>query len=190
MAGARSLAMAVNRLVDAEIDARNPRTARREIPAGLLSRMQVLVLLPRVTCDLRAGHLPARADHALAGADPGRGVRDLPYLKRFTPLCHLWLGAVDGLAPVGAWVAITNDVDPKAVPARRRRLLLDRRVRRHLRDDGLRGRPPQGLHSSRPTTASRRALTIGRRLPRPGGRVHGAVPGSRSASASSTGSAS
>ena len=42
MVGARSLAMALNRLIDAEIDARNPRTARREIPAGLLNRGQVL----------------------------------------------------------------------------------------------------------------------------------------------------
>ena len=43
MAGARSFAMAANRLIDAAIDARNPRTASRELPAGLLSRMQVVV---------------------------------------------------------------------------------------------------------------------------------------------------
>ena len=114
MAGARSLAMAVNRLVDAAIDARNPRTARREIPAGLLSRMQVIAFC-----------LASAAIFALAVSQLAPITRWLapipvvafviyPYLKRFTPLCHLWLGAVDGLAPVGAWVAITNDVDPKA----------------------------------------------------------------------------
>jgi 4-hydroxybenzoate polyprenyltransferase len=114
MAGARSLAMAVNRLVDAEIDARNPRTARREIPAGLLSRMQVIVFC-----------LVSLAIFAIAISQLAPITRWLapipvvafviyPYLKRFTPLCHLWLGAVDGLAPVGAWVAITNEVDPKA----------------------------------------------------------------------------
>ena len=114
MAGARSLAMAVNRLVDAEIDARNPRTARREIPAGLLSRMQVIAFC-----------LVSLAIFALAISQLAPITRWLapipvvafviyPYLKRFTPLCHLWLGAVDGLAPVGAWVAITNDVDPRA----------------------------------------------------------------------------
>jgi 4-hydroxybenzoate polyprenyltransferase len=37
-----------------------------------------------------------------------------PYLKRFTPLCHFWLGAVDGLAPVGGWVAVTGQFDPAA----------------------------------------------------------------------------
>ncbi len=114
MAGARSLAMAVNRLVDAEIDARNPRTARREIPAGLLSRMQVIAFC-----------LVSLAIFALAVSQLAPITRWLapipvvafviyPYLKRFTPLCHLWLGAVDGLAPVGAWVAITNDVDAKS----------------------------------------------------------------------------
>jgi 4-hydroxybenzoate polyprenyltransferase len=114
MAGARSLAMALNRLVDAEIDARNPRTARREIPAGLLSRMQVIAFC-----------LVSLAIFAIAISQLAPITRWLapipvvafviyPYLKRFTPLCHLWLGAVDGLAPVGAWVAITNEVDPKA----------------------------------------------------------------------------
>ena len=37
-----------------------------------------------------------------------------PYLKRYTPLCHLWLGVVDGLAPVGGWVAVTGHFDPAA----------------------------------------------------------------------------
>jgi 4-hydroxybenzoate polyprenyltransferase len=43
-------------------------------------------------------------------ADPGRRVRDLPVLKRFTWISHLWLGAVDGLAPMGAWIAITGNL--------------------------------------------------------------------------------
>jgi 4-hydroxybenzoate polyprenyltransferase len=114
MAGARSLAMAVNRLVDAEIDARNPRTARREIPAGLLSRMQVLCFcLVSVAIFALAVSQLAPITRWLAPI-PVVAFVIYPYLKRFTPLCHLWLGAVDGLAPVGAWVAITNDVDPKA----------------------------------------------------------------------------
>jgi 4-hydroxybenzoate polyprenyltransferase len=114
MAGARSLAMAVNRLVDAEIDARNPRTARREIPAGLLSRMQVLgFCLVSVAIFALAISQLAPITRWLAPI-PVVAFVIYPYLKRFTPLCHLWLGAVDGLAPVGAWVAITNDVDPKA----------------------------------------------------------------------------
>ena len=114
MAGARSLAMAVNRLVDAEIDARNPRTARREIPAGLLSRMQVIAFcLVSVAILALAISQLAPITRWLAPI-PVVAFVIYPYLKRFTPLCHLWLGAVDGLAPIGAWVAITNDVDPKA----------------------------------------------------------------------------
>ena len=108
MAGARTLAMAVNRLVDAELDARNPRTASREIPSGALTRVQVLAL-----CAV------AFAIYLLAVLQLDPVVRWLwpipvamfvvyPYLKRFTWLCHLWLGACLGLAPVGAWLAVSG----------------------------------------------------------------------------------
>src|SRR5436190_17561296 len=108
MVGARSLAMGLNRLIDAEIDARNPRTAIRELPSGALSRAQVVVF-----CAL------ALALYLVAVFQLAHVVRWLwpiplvgfvvyPYLKRWTWLCHLWLGAVDGLAPMGAWVAITG----------------------------------------------------------------------------------
>jgi 4-hydroxybenzoate polyprenyltransferase len=106
MVGARSLAMALNRLIDARIDAANPRTATRELPSGALSSAAVVVF-----CTL------ALALYAVACWQLDPLVRFLapipvaafvvyPYLKRFTWLCHLWLGAVDGLAPVGAWAAI------------------------------------------------------------------------------------
>jgi 4-hydroxybenzoate polyprenyltransferase len=108
MVGARTLAMAVNRLVDAEIDARNPRTATRELPSGALGRGQVLVLC-----------LAALALYLLAVWNLDPVVRWLwpipvvmfvvyPYLKRFTWLCRVWLGAALGLGPVGAWVALTG----------------------------------------------------------------------------------
>ncbi len=108
MVGARSLAMGINRIVDAEIDARNPRTATRELPAGLLSRLQVVVF-----CALALG-LYLLACFQLAPIVrwlwpvPLAGFVVYPYLKRVTWLSHLWLGAVDGLAPIGAWVAITG----------------------------------------------------------------------------------
>ena len=108
MAGARSFAMAANRLIDATIDARNPRTAKRELPAGLLSRAQVVVFaLASLAVFLIAVW---QLDPVTRWLWPFVVVPMLiyPYLKRFTPLCHLWLGAVDGLAPVGAWVAITG----------------------------------------------------------------------------------
>jgi 4-hydroxybenzoate polyprenyltransferase len=108
MVGARSLAMGLNRIIDAEIDARNPRTATRELPAGVLSRVQVVVF-----CALAFGvYLLAcfQLDPIVRWLWPIPlvGFVVYPYLKRFTWLSHLWLGAVDGLAPVGAWVAITG----------------------------------------------------------------------------------
>jgi 4-hydroxybenzoate polyprenyltransferase len=108
MVGARSLAMALNRLIDARIDARNPRTAGREIPSGQLSIVQVaLFCAASLALFLVSVWQLAPLTHWLWPI-PVAGFVLYPYLKRFTWLCHLWLGAVDGLAPVGAWVAITN----------------------------------------------------------------------------------
>jgi len=108
MVGARSLAMALNRLIDAGIDARNPRTAGRELPSGQLSVVQVLLFCAAsLALFLVAVWQLAPLTHRLWPI-PVAGFVVYPYLKRVTWLCHLWLGAVDGLAPVGAWVAITN----------------------------------------------------------------------------------
>jgi 4-hydroxybenzoate polyprenyltransferase len=108
MVGARSLAMALNRLVDAGIDARNPRTAGREIPSGQLSIAQVVVFCAAsLALFLVAVFQLAPKTHYLWPIPVAMFVV-YPYLKRFTWLCHLWLGVADGLAPVGAWVAITN----------------------------------------------------------------------------------
>ena len=108
MVGARSLAMALNRLIDSGIDARNPRTAGREIPSGQLSVVQVtLFCAVSLALFLAAVWQLAPKAHYLWPI-PVAGFVVYPYLKRLTWLCHLWLGAVDGLAPVGAWVAITN----------------------------------------------------------------------------------
>jgi 4-hydroxybenzoate polyprenyltransferase len=108
MVGARSLAMALNRLVDAGIDARNPRTAGRELPSGQLSVAQVVVFCAAsLALFLVAVWQLAPITHWLWPI-PVAGFVLYPYLKRFTWLCHLWLGAVDGLAPVGGWIAITN----------------------------------------------------------------------------------
>ena len=108
MVGARSLAMALNRLVDAGIDARNPRTAGREIPSGQLSVVQVVLFCAAsLALFLVAVFQLAPKTHYLWPI-PVLGFVVYPYLKRVTWLCHFWLGAVDGLAPVGAWVAITN----------------------------------------------------------------------------------
>jgi len=108
MIGARSLAMALNRLIDAEIDARNPRTATRELPSGALSKPQVWVFCA-LSLALFLGAVWQLAPICRwLWPIPLAGFVIYPYLKRYTWLCHLWLGAVDGLAPVGAWVAITG----------------------------------------------------------------------------------
>lgn len=108
MVGARSLAMALNRLVDAGVDARNPRTAGRELPSRQLGVLQVVLFcVAALALFLVAVWQLAPLTHWLWPI-PVAGFVLYPYLKRWTWLCHLWLGAVDGLAPVGAWVAITN----------------------------------------------------------------------------------
>jgi 4-hydroxybenzoate polyprenyltransferase len=110
MVGARSLAMALNRLIDARIDAANPRTATRELPSGALTSAAVggFCLLALVVYVAAVWQLDPLV-HWLAPIPVAMFVV-YPYLKRFTWLCHLWLGAVDGLAPVGAWAAIKGSL--------------------------------------------------------------------------------
>jgi 4-hydroxybenzoate polyprenyltransferase len=108
MIGARSLAMALNRLIDAGIDARNPRTAARELPSGALSVAQVVVFCAASLALFLIAVWELNPLVRWLWPIPVVGFVVYPYLKRFTWLCHLWLGAVDGLAPVGAWVAITG----------------------------------------------------------------------------------
>jgi 4-hydroxybenzoate polyprenyltransferase len=110
MVGARSLAMGLNRLIDAGLDARNPRTAGRELPSGLLSPAAVtLFCVVSLIVFLVAVFQLNPLVHWLWPI-PVAGFVVYPYLKRFTWLTHLWLGAVDGLAPVGAWAAITGTI--------------------------------------------------------------------------------
>ncbi len=111
MFGARSAAMALNRLIDAAIDAKNPRTANRAIPAGLLKAGEVL-LFTAVSFGLLFW--------AAANLEP-LSVYLLPvavfmlvfysFTKRFTWLCHVVLGLTIALAPLGGWVAVTNGID-------------------------------------------------------------------------------
>jgi 4-hydroxybenzoate polyprenyltransferase len=110
MVGARSLAMGLNRLIDAEIDARNPRTVGRELPSGALSRRQVWVFCALSLAVFLVAVWQLDPIVRWLWPIPVAGFVVYPYLKRFTWLSHLWLGAVDGLAPVGAWVAITGEL--------------------------------------------------------------------------------
>lgn len=111
MVTARAAAMAFNRLVDARIDARNPRTANRHLPAGLLSPTQVWLffsatcLLFIFSCTL---FLPNWMP--LAGAIPVLlWICGYSFAKRFTSAAHLWLGFALALSPVCAWIAIRGE---------------------------------------------------------------------------------
>jgi len=110
MVGARSLAMALNRLIDARIDAANPRTAGREIPSGILSKAAVLAFCAAALALYAVAVWQLDPLVRWLSPVPVAAFVVYPYLKRFTWLCHLWLGAVDGLAPVGAWAAIKGQL--------------------------------------------------------------------------------
>jgi 4-hydroxybenzoate polyprenyltransferase len=112
MVGARSLAMALNRLIDAEIDARNPRTAVREIPAGLLSRSQVIAFCVAALLVFLIAVWQLDPLVRWLWPIPVAAFVLYPYTKRFTWLCHLALGLSTGLAPLGAWLAVSGDADP------------------------------------------------------------------------------
>ena len=108
MVGARSLAMGLNRLIDARLDARNPRTAGRELPAGLLSPAAVAAFCGVALAVFLVAVWQLDPLVRWLWPIPVAGFVIYPYLKRWTWLCHLWLGAIDGLAPLGAWAAITG----------------------------------------------------------------------------------
>ena len=108
MVTARSAAMAFNRLVDRQIDAANPRTAKRHLPAGLLS-------VPAVTAFFMLCCAGFIASTLLFLPNPWPLLLSAPVLvficlysitKRFTALAHFWLGASLMLAPLAAWIAI------------------------------------------------------------------------------------
>ena len=111
MVSARSAAMAQNRLVDREIDAANPRTASRAIPAGALSVGYVRAFLAvSVAVFLVAAASLNRLTLLLAPV--ALAIFFLySYTKRFTALCHLVLGLCLAMAPVGAWIAVRGSFD-------------------------------------------------------------------------------
>jgi 4-hydroxybenzoate polyprenyltransferase len=115
MAGARTGAMAANRLIDAGLDARNPRTATRAIPQGLMSRPEMLGL---ATGGFALLHIAAWQLNGLALALAPvamLAVTLYSYTKRFTWGSHWILGLVDGIAPVGGWIAVTGTFSLEAI---------------------------------------------------------------------------
>ena len=113
MVGARSAAMAFNRLVDAEIDAQNPRTKSRHIPAGLLSRgfCWGFTIASSLVFLFAAWELNPLCFH-LAPLALGV-VFTYSFTKRFTHFSHVVLGFALGIAPAAAWIAVRGSLDPR-----------------------------------------------------------------------------
>ena len=113
MVSARTAAMAFNRLADAELDAANPRTATRAIPAGALSKGFVggFVAVSAALFFLGAAMLN-RLTLELAPAALGV-VLVYSYMKRVTRWSHLVLGLALGIAPSAAWIAVRGSFDPR-----------------------------------------------------------------------------
>lgn len=113
MVGARSAAMAFNRILDAHIDARNPRTRTRHIPAGILTTgfawgfVAVSAAVLAVAAWMLNPLCLALAPIALAI------VFFYSFTKRFTSFSHLVLGFSLGIAPAAAWIAIAGSLDPR-----------------------------------------------------------------------------
>ena len=115
MVTARSAAMAFNRWADARIDAANPRTAQRAIPAGALSRgfVGIFTIVMSLAFILAASRLN-RATLLLSPLALAI-VLGYSYTKRFTRWSHLVLGLALGIAPAAAWIAIRGTLDPRIV---------------------------------------------------------------------------
>jgi len=114
------LAMAVNRLLDASLDAENPRTQKRAIPAGKLSKRFYVVVsalcIAIFECATAAFYLGYHNPWPLLLSLPVLAfLSAYPLLKRFTRLCHYWLGAALALAPICAWVAVRGNIAPPPV---------------------------------------------------------------------------
>lgn len=111
MVGARTAAMAMNRLIDAEIDARNPRTTVRAIPAGLISKgLTLFFIVAAIALMLLAAHMLNPLCLKLAPVALFFLLL-YSYCKRFTALAHIVLGICLAAAPVGAWVAIRGVIE-------------------------------------------------------------------------------
>lgn len=108
--GARTGANALNRVIDAEIDARNPRTANRQIPQGEMKIKEVLIFASVCLLIMLIGAYNLNMICFLLSPIALFLLIIYSYCKRFTYLCHLVLGTTCACAPVGAWLAVTGEL--------------------------------------------------------------------------------
>lgn len=110
MVGARAFAFVLNRAIDKEIDARNPRTAGRAIPAGLIKAWELWLFSALMLALYLVGVWQLAPITRVLWPIPLLAFFIYPYTKRFTPLCHYWLGLCLGLAAVGGWVGVGGPI--------------------------------------------------------------------------------
>lgn len=108
--GARTAAMALNRLIDRRLDALNPRTKARELPAGRMRTGEAWALLAASTAAYLAACAALGPWFLGVAAIPLVVFTAYPYLKRFTPLCHFGVGAALALAPLAGFAAAHPDL--------------------------------------------------------------------------------
>jgi 4-hydroxybenzoate polyprenyltransferase len=113
MVTARSAAMAFNRWADADLDAVNPRTATRAIPAGLLSRNFVAAFIVVMSVLFIAAAAQLNRASLLLSPLALAILFFYSYTKRFTRWSHLFLGLAMGIAPTAAWIAVRGSLDPR-----------------------------------------------------------------------------
>lgn len=109
MVFARSAAMAFNRLIDTDVDKENPRTAIREIPAGVIGKGSALVFVILNSLFFIAATYFINTICFYLSPVALLVILGYSYTKRFTFLCHLILGLGLSLAPIGAWLAVTGE---------------------------------------------------------------------------------
>lgn len=115
MVSARTAAMAFNRIADRDIDALNPRTRNRAIPAGLLTVQQMRIAMGvSVGVFLYAAWQLNWVCFALAPVALAV-ILGYSYSKRFTPLSHYWLGLSLGIAPSAVWIAVRGTLEPAPI---------------------------------------------------------------------------
>jgi 4-hydroxybenzoate polyprenyltransferase len=103
--GARTAAMSLNRIIDRQLDAKNPRTRQRELPAGRMGLGEAIALLVVSTLAYVAACAALGRWYLDVAVVPFAVFALYPYLKRFTPLCHLGVGAALALAPLAGFAA-------------------------------------------------------------------------------------
>jgi len=109
--GLRTAAMTFNRIIDREIDAKNPRTANRHLPAGIISLREAYIIAIIALAVYFVSAAMINKTTLLLSPIPALTAYIYPYLKRFTCLSHYVLGLNLAFAPLGGWISVTDSID-------------------------------------------------------------------------------